>query len=344
MQSEFTVVSDIGEIGRLNAKLTSQLKRTFRHVESRELSYPAGHDTANVFFEEKTGVATRGWAPVVRPNKLVNFLLYGEPNTTKWLEITVQLNFPAGTYNRRMAGVFVKDSNGDPFIAHNGKLTKGRAGLHKAEVLREFAPSVVEAQDGKLTTKVILIAELAAPDLTDRLFSFATEAREVATQLGAANSQVPEDNQKAHSQILQLRDYFDEYAGQGKTKGHPGGTRVVEHGDVVRELEAYVRESGKTQKAQAIDLAVVAKKFVDLFEVKTSARTTDIYTGIGQLFIHGECIADLLKLPVRRHLVLPEKPNQDYVKHISGKGDINIVTFTKVNGSFKFSGLKVPLP
>ena len=78
---------------------------------------------------------------------------------------------------------------------------------------------------------------------------------------------------------------------------------------------------------------------MDLFEVKTSARTTDVYTGVGQLLIHGECIHELLKLAVRRHLVLPAAPRASYKKHIAKKGEIRIVTYEKTVAGYKFTGL-----
>ena len=344
MEADYTVVSDIREIARLNANLRAQLRGAFRHAETRQITYPSGHAAVPVFFEKNAGDKVRAWSPIVQATKLANLFLEGEPNASKWLEITVQLNFPAGTYHRRVAGAFVRDSNGDLFVAHRGKLTRGNAGLHIDDVLAAFAPFVVEAADGAMTKKVILIAALDSPELPDKLFEFATEAREVANQLGAsrnADSTGASPRQNDPNRLMtELSDYFDEFAGEGTSKGHAGGKRVVEHGSIVKALERFLHTSGKTKKSRAIDLAVVAEKLIDLFEVKTSARTTDVYTGTGQLFIHGECIKERFQLPVRRHLVLPDQPNALFAKHIAGKGAINIVTYTKSGDGYKFSGLK----
>jgi hypothetical protein len=247
----------------------------------------------------------------------------------------------------------VIDENGDVLVAHRGKLTKGNAGLRKAKVFREFASQAVEADDKGHPSKVILISALDDPQLADRLWEFAVEAREVATRIASENEDGDDTptgggaggtrgSKKSSSPpkdpVLKLRDYFDEYAGEGNTKGHGGGKRTVEHGDVVKALEAQLRANGSSQKAQAIDLAIVAAQ-VDLFEVKTSARTTDVYTGVGQLLIHGECIRELLELPVRRHLVLPAPPRATHGKHVTKKGGIHIVTYEKVGVGYKFSGL-----
>jgi hypothetical protein len=352
MGNSFSVVTDVSEVAQLNKQLARRLRKTFRFQEAREITYPAGHQSATVYFESSSGTAVRAWSPRSEPDKLLNFVISGDPGSTKWIEITVQLNFPAGRYNRRLAGAFVRDANGEVFIAHRGKLTKGKAGLPKAQVFREFAPWTVEVEDAGKTSTVILISELDDPALADRLWDFAEEAREVATRLGqqlhggGSSKETPGGTgvrgrppTSSAERLLKLRAYFDEHAGEGAHKGHAGGQRTVEHGAVVKALEAALRSKGASQKAQAIDLAIVAAADVDLFEVKTSARTTDVYTGVGQLLIHGECIAELLGLPVKRHLVLPDKPKASHAKHIYRKADISVVTFQNDGGSYRFNGL-----
>lgn len=356
MSSSFAVVTDIAEIARLNTKLGQLLSTYFTVQQTREITYPAGHHTGTVYFESAAGNAVRAWSPASLPDKLINFLLVGDPAASTWMQIDVQMNFPAGTYNRRMAGAFVIDESGDVLVAHRGKLTKGKAGLPKTKVFREFASRTVDADDLGQTSKVIVISALDDPKLADRLWDFAVEAREVATRIAAEANNNDADEGKPTSRrggglsgdgkpispskdpMLSLRDYFDEYAGEGNSKGHGEGKRTVEHGDIVRALELQLRSNGSSQKAQAIDLAIVAAQ-VDLFEVKTSARTTDVYTGVGQLLIHGECIQELLALPVRRHLVLPALPRASHAKHVTGKGGINIVTYEKNGGGYTFSGL-----
>ncbi len=356
MSNSFAVVTDIAEIARLNKQLARRLSTSFKVRRTREITYPAGHHTGTVYFESAAGTAVRAWSPDSGPDKLINFLLAGDPAASTWMQIDVQMNFPAGTYNRRMAGAFVTDESGDVLVAHRGKLTKGKAGHPKAKVFREFASRTVEADDHGLTSKIILISALDDPELADRLWKFAVEAREVATRIASEedDSDADDDTPTAggggglgggrkpssppKDPVLKLRDYFDEYAGEGSLKGHGGGKRTVEHGDVVKALELQLRANGRSQKAQAIDLAIVASQ-VDLFEVKTSARTTDLYTGVGQLLIHGECIRELLEMPVRRHLVLPAPPRAGHGKHVTKKGGISIVTYEKNGAGYTFSAL-----
>ena len=348
-------MSDVAEIARLNGQLGRRLSESFTQEKVREVTYPAGHQTRTVYFEPGTGASVRAWSPDISRGKFVNFLLAGDPSATTWMQIDVQINFPADTYSRRMAGVFVKDEDGDVLIAHRGKLTKGKAGLPKEKVFREFASRTVDADDQRQTSKVILISAMDDPDLAGRLWQFAVEAREVATRIASKEDGDDSSNEpigrnhgrlgvggkrktSVENPILKLRSYFDEYAGEGNSKGYGGGKRTVEHGHIVKALELQMRGTGTSLKAQAIDLAIVATRTY-LFEVKTSARSTDVYTGVGQLVIHGECIKDLLVLPVRRYLVLPCFPNPEYQKHLNKRYGINIVTYKRVGISYKFSGL-----
>jgi hypothetical protein len=347
MEQMFTVVTDETEIKKLNHQLRTRLRKVLKHRTNRIVSYPAGQFVRPVYFESVTGSKVRALAAFDEETKFVNFCMTGDPSTNTAMLIDVQLNFPLGAYNKRMAGAFVRDRNNEVFIAHRGKLTRGRAAMHQADVLNEFASMTIEAQDGKSTSRLILISSLKALDLVDRLWAFAAETREVATKLasaatvgGAPVGRSPGSAGKAKPKdaLMRLQAYFDEYAGQGHSKGHGGGQRTVEHGAIVRALEAVMREKGDTKKAQAIDLAVVAADVV-LFEVKTEARTTDIYTGAGQLLIHGACIEQMLSKSVRRFLVLPQEPQPTYRKSLWEEGNIGVVTFTHASGRYQFKGL-----
>ncbi|ABM40018.1 hypothetical protein [Polaromonas naphthalenivorans] len=357
MSNSYQVVTSIPEIELLNRRLAVNLKKSYSFQKEREVTSPAGKFIAKVNFQASAGTAIRAWTGLTHKDKLLNLFFVGEPRGAELLDIVVQLNFPALTYQRRVAGAFVKDQNGAVFVAHRGNLTKGNGALKKADVLREFSSQQIEAADNKQTAKLILISGLADLTLVTRLGEFADEARDVAIKLGkqakqakaaaarggarqgATTTNPPRPGRVRATAGMKLQQYFDEYAGTGSTKGHEGGQRTVEHGHIVKALEAHQRHTGESQKAQAIDLAVVAQHQVNLFEVKTSAKTTDVYTGVGQLIIHGESICERLTLPVHRFLVLPEMPNSLHAKHIQGKAEVRIVTYQKVQGGYEFIGL-----
>lgn len=359
MSEKFSVVTDVRRIAKLNRMLGKSLAKTFKYREIREITYPSGHFRDTVRFSEPSGTQVEAWASGTFTNgrSLYNLILVGEPKATAWLEISAQLNFPAEKYSRAFAGAFVEDAAGQVFVAHRGKLTKGKAGLKKEEVLREFSPQLIEADDDGKPLRLILISSLDDPALPKRLCDFAIEAREVARKLGRGEGNAEQGSTGSISLLngvndgnllpaegseergLKLRAYFDEHSGTSDVKGHGGGKRTVEHGDIVKALEAYVRKLGETCKAQAIDLSLVTEDCTHLYEVKTSARTTDVYTGVGQLLIHGGSIAELLGLPVNRYLVLPARPRKDYARQIEKKSAMRIVTYQRNGQDYLFEGL-----
>lgn len=357
MVNQYQVVTDTNEIASLNAQLAALLRATLPHFETREISYPAGHHAGDVYFESDNGKGVRAWSPLLEPAKFANFILFGDPQVGKWMEIAVQLNFPRGKYHKRNAGAFVKDGTGAVFIAHRGKLTKGHAGLHKFRVFREFAAQVVQAADEKRPSTVILISALNDPRVFDRLWKFAEEARLVATKLaneiaeaeppkgprgqgGRGKGDTPERPTTPEERLMKLRDYFDEHSGETTFGPRAGGVRVVEHGDVVKALEAHLAGNGKSQKAQAIDLAIVGDALVDLYEVKTSGGTTSVYTGIGQLAIHAASIKELLGLPVYGTLVLPHEPNATHARQIRSALGVRIALYKECADGYDFTGLR----
>ncbi|WP_017517014.1 hypothetical protein ACQCLI_12815 [Pseudomonas nitroreducens] len=344
----FEVITDPADIAALNAKFAKIMRKGFPYRESRELTYPSGHHTGDVFFEHDKGDRVRGWSPLGHdPAKYVNHLLFGAPGESDWLELAVQLNFPKETCSRLYAGAFVRDATGEIFLAHRGKLTKGKAGLPKDLVLSQFS-NCVDARDGKQTNRVILIAGLNEPDMIDKLFAFAQEAREVATRIAAMSAEARNSGGNGagksgaaqRDSMMALSAYFDEFSGE--TNVAPPATtgkRVVEHGAIVAALAKALGSGANLQKNQAIDLAATHADWTELYEVKTSADTQSVYTAVGQLLLHGESIKARLGLPVRRFLVLPELPRNDFLKPISQALGGAVITYRKHEDSYLFSGL-----
>ncbi|MDN3238045.1 hypothetical protein QWJ10_22885 [Pseudomonas sp. WAC2] len=325
----FEIITDPKAIAALNTKFAKIMRKAFPYNESRELTYPSGHHTGD------------------DPAKHLNHLLFGAPGAVDWLELAVQLNFPNELYKRLYAGTFVRDRAGEIFLAYRGRLTKGKAGLRKNLVLAQFSNSV-DAQDGNQTNRVILIAGLDEPDMIDKLFAFAQEAREVATRVASINAEADSSPGSGGGKggsaeldsMMALSVYFDEFSGKSNiTPPATTGRRVVEHGAIVAALAKILGSGANLQKNQAIDLAAIYESRTDLYEVKTSADTQSVYTAVGQLLIHGEGIKTLLGQPVRRFLVLPEMPRQDFLKPIAKVLEGAIITYRKHNCSYTFTGL-----
>jgi len=59
-ETTFKIVTDPVKIRQLNTKLSKIISARFPFKQSRELTYPSGHHTGRVYFEEEYGTRVRG--------------------------------------------------------------------------------------------------------------------------------------------------------------------------------------------------------------------------------------------------------------------------------------------
>lgn len=119
----------------------------------------------------------------------------------------------------------------------------------------------------------------------------------------AGETKTQEFRDKEH----QFNDFYSESHGK-RRKGTQGETEYLSrHGEIVDALKAWRESSGlphggRLVKNVLIDMGVRdGEELVEVYEVKTSTRRSDIYTAMGQLLVHGS------SENCRRFVVLPEK-------------------------------------
>lgn len=310
------VVTDIVEIVRHTKRLEALLTQRFPVTQTRDVGFPSAHRSHTVRFEQRGETEVRAWAVTHEASRTALRLLAGATEHAEKLQILLLLSFPLGEYSRRVAGVFVRDSVGNVVIGHRGPLTRGNAKLKSEKVLEHFAERVATVDDDGSPTKIALVAGLEDPELVPRLWEFAASSREVADAVSRdERPRSMAEGSRGPTGATRLREYVDEFEGEraGAEGGDAPAIAFVEHGAIVRSLSRQLIAHGHWVKnSKAIDLAVLTHGRLHLFEVKTSQATTDIYTGCGQLMLHGEALAAALKRPVSRYLVLPEaKPNRN---------------------------------
>lgn len=350
----FHVVTDLKRISKLNKLMSSKLREYLTQPETRTITSPGGKYAFKVYFQNLEGGEVRGWATGKSTgDKIRNFFVFGEPGADSLVNIAVQINFPSNRYSKALAGVFVEDESGSVYIAHRGKLT-GAGGSFKMLRVLDRLPKPITALDNGQLVALALIGGLEDSTLLDDIFGFAKECRDVVGRMA-----LERDKERALNNpvlnldldgaevlesctnpeleyLLVLSQYFDEYAGESLRRAIGAGVRAVTHGAVVSALELELRTTGLTRKSVAIDLAIISEGQMNLYEVKTSVSTTDMYTGLGQLLIHGEALARMTKLPIRKFLVVPELPRQSHLTVMVDKFDINIVTYAKYRDTYKF--------
>jgi hypothetical protein len=202
-----------------------------------------------------------------------------DPGDSRNLGITCEINCPFEGIDRRVAGVFVKNEDGNVFIAHSGKIGGGRKGVGKSIFWQEYrggGPLTVRYPDD-VEREVVVIASLDSPLLPAQVGHFVHEVARIkeAASIGASPS--PGD----------LGSYTPEFSGV-RTPYPLGGLveSTCTHGLVVDALAQHLRRRGYAiGNDRARDLFVVDDdgSVACLFEVKTDLSTTSTYAAIGQV-------------------------------------------------------------
>lgn len=185
MNPMFQIVTDVDSIFELNKIMNEKIKEILHFEKKKEITSPSGRGSFDVFFEKMQKKTVRAWAPFTREMTLGNVFMTGNPFSSDLMQIDVQINFPAEKYHRRLGGAFVVDRRDNVFIAHTGKLTKGKAGLKKSKVLDAFSTQTIEAQDNEKISHLILVSSLEDTEIANNIWSFAKKSREVASLIAS---------------------------------------------------------------------------------------------------------------------------------------------------------------
>lgn len=187
---------------------------------------------------------------------------------------------------------------------HSGRVGGGTRGVGKVAFLAwsDQRPVAVTDSAGGIREGVVVMpiegdgAVRSAVRYVESISAF-----KQAVRAGGLDSPEFRDKQKA------LEDFFSESRGRRKGKRSGEIDYLSRHGDIVDALYSWrtsrgIPNGGRVVKNVLIDMGIeVGRDLVEVYEVKTSAGRSSVYTAIGQLMVHGtsdDC---------RRVIVLPER-------------------------------------
>lgn len=330
-------VEDPSELRRLSDQLSARLREQLKFPMTKVVGYPSGHASARVHFANEHGQDVPWWSSELSQNgeAYVNLIGRADPQSKAFLMIDLQFNVPVKTFGRRHGGAFVQDiESGAIVLAHRGIVTRGMARVRKQALLQETSATTTMIETSQGGKPLLLVASLDSHQLVEEITDFAEEIRRAADAvvkeqevavLGAAKSGA---RTPPNSIDRRLKSYFDEFVGKRKLPRRDEVVVEVRHGRVVKQLRAMFGEGAKPLKSQQVDLAVLRRSTVLLFEVKTSASPTDLYTAIGQLFVHSLAVQDEFpRALVRRVLVIPDVPGIPFLDRMREGLGIEILVF-----------------
>ena len=226
-------------------------------------------------------------------NRFWNAFGIGKPKAGQNNSITGEINFPFEGINRRTAGAFAEDNNGNILVLHRGKIGGGKKGIGKDNFINHVrGVDFVTAIDGNIETEFCLIGELNSKYFSKQVAIFIKEISRIKRNL---------ENEDSISDIknaLNNFNYTSEHSGQSTSKSQ--GDRIINrtHGIVVdalaKELEKRNCKIGSDKNR---DLFVhEGTEITMLFEVKTNNSIQDICTAVGQLIVYSIPVKNKPKL------------------------------------------------
>jgi hypothetical protein len=321
------VITDEHEAKRAYRELERQLTGLGEH-HVRTLGYPGGHEPdMDVYWSEKHGI----WAHANDTTALGRYWIcfgtaLGKPSNS--LGITLECNPPMSGTNRRTAGVFLTDGK-NRFLAHSGKIGGGKKGIGKSEFLAWYDGGGIRSVrwPGGKTSELIVIGRIGSDAFPAQLARFVRSVE-------AFKQGLPAQEGPTHHEVF----FTPEFSG---SKAYEVAKRSIDakysHGAVVDALKLLLDGDHLVGTDQHRDLFCADRngQVSALFEVKTSANTTSVYGGVGQLFIHGT----ELSARTPRILVLPESPKGKLLGALEKLG-VSVLTYTLTEGVVAFDGGK----
>lgn len=335
-------IEDPARLKMLSDQLTSRLRRQLKYPMTKVVGYPSGHADVRVHFGSKRGQDVHWWSSEISANgdAYVNLIGKGDPESNAFLMIDLQFNVPIKQFARRHGGAFVEDiESGAIVLAHRGIVTRGMSRVRKEALFQETAAPTTMVETSQGTTPLFLVASLDSAQLVEDITGFAAEIRRAADAVMMQESTEAVTSAQAGARTQPqsidglLGDYFDEFCGKRKLPRREAVIVEVRHGRVVQHLRSQLKETGKVLKSKQVDLAIRRRDTVLLFEVKTSVSPTDLYTAIGQLFLHSLAAQEQFRRAnVRKILVIPDGPNAQLRKRVEEGLGIEVLAFRWKDG------------
>ena len=192
---------------------------------------------------------------------------------------TVEINVAEEGRKKVIGGFFARDlGSGAVYFMHAGWINPGGYAFRDW-----FGPKQYTASDGHPSPRNGFIVGAVNGSGSEHSFTCYIEA---IARFRHSDDKVPDDP-------AQFRPFYQEPRGRRVAEG-PGVVEYLSrHGEVVDALRIWRERRGAERpnivKNAYIDMGVMVERdsLTELYEVKTSAGRSDVYTGIGQLMVHG---------------------------------------------------------
>lgn len=320
-----TVITDKQEIAKLYRQFQHKLLEHFTEKFYCRVGFPGGSFEDDVYYSPDLHLWI-GYAKL--DNKFWNGFGHGRPIDWNSNSISGEINFPIEGINRRIAGAFARENNGNILVLHRGKIGGGKPGIGKTHFTDNFRGDFVTAIDGDRENDFCLVGDLSSQHFQRQVANFIQEIYRVKN--------LEDGEVSADFEDLKDFSYTDEHSGLTITERNDPAVIERTHGIVVNALaQELTNRNLLIGNDRNRDLFIHNRRQITtLFEVKTSSSTQSLYSVVGQLLLYSIPIPNSVKLIA----VLPNKLSKT-VREKFASLDINILYYKWDNDKPKFTDL-----
>jgi len=205
---------------------------------------------------------------------------------------SVPMSRSGSTSVSAQAGFFARhNKSGRVYLFHSGRVGGGTKGVGKTSFLAWSNHDLVSISDKNGDCRQgVIVMPIDANGSVQSVIRYIDSIISFKEAVRAGDLENPEFKKR----VKQYNDFYSEPSGHRAGKRKNKIDYISRHGDVVDALYEWRNNKGLSIKCRIvknvqIDMAVEEGDDVlaEVYEVKTNAGRTDVYTALGQLMIHS---------------------------------------------------------
>jgi len=321
-----TVVDDRQAIKRYNGQFVDSFRKAGTRTIKAIVGYRGGSELMPLYWNEHLGI---WFGASTAERRYWNAFGTVEPREGKGVSISCEINFPMEGIDRRIGAAFVSADERDVLIVHRGRIGGGRKGIGSELFRDNFSGSWLVTQDASRESEVAVVGALAAERSPKQIAAFVREVERIKRLRNASAGPFVQPQ-------FQPNEFEKEHAGKRRYSLSRSIEADCDHAIVVNALRDKLATMRYTVGNDRFRDLYIHKNglLTCLFEAKSDTSTTNIYTAIGQLYLHSANLPSRPKL----FLVVPNDLDQDLERKLA-KLKINVVRYSWAGDEPEFATL-----
>jgi len=310
-------------------KYVRQFVKGFKPFIDEEIKVKLGHQGASfpakVLWSKKLGIWK--FSRTIKGTRYWNAFGVGKPQESNLLSITAEINFPWAGIDRKTGGAFARDTWGNIFVIHRGKIGGGKKGVGKSLFEHNYRGVWSFMEDGKAVTQVAIIGALTSHRFALQAAQFVKKIEKLkATAMTSAQTEIN------FSEITFREDLVGSVPHSVEDEIISACDRDLVISELASQLQRQKLKIGNDTERELFVVDPSKNRISHVFEVLNDTKEKNVLAAAAKLLLQTSADAGN-PLPI---LVLPEDKTNNYEQELQR---LNIF----VTG-FRWEGEKVVFP